>query len=85
MKPDGMKIGQPGIHRGRIFKRLHIGYSPTFGQRFFVALSPLLNDTKFSVQLQPRITVCAPVTLPTHIKTEGGSAAMVAAYNASHG
>lgn len=42
MKSDGLKIGEPGIHHGRVFRQLNVGYNRATHQRDAQFVSPLL-------------------------------------------
>jgi hypothetical protein len=80
-KPDGHKIGQPGVvHKGRVFKRLYVGYSPEMGQRYYAFLSPLFGSFNFTKSYDVPV-ICRPLTVPCVQRIESGLQPLIRSIN----
>jgi hypothetical protein len=71
-KSDGNKIGEPGVHYGKVFRMLYVGYSPERGMRFHVPVSQLYTNVPMAETYYPAPAVLKPVTRRRDFKTDGG-------------
>jgi hypothetical protein len=71
MKTDGNKIGSPGVHYGKVFRMLYVGYSPELGKRFHVPVSQLYTNVPLRATYQ-NSAIENPVTVKRDFKTDGG-------------
>lgn len=75
------KIGFPGVHYGKVFRMLYIGYSPQHGQRFHVPVSQLYVSATLTETTHFGNPILAPVTRRREFKSGGVFEVMAMALN----